>query len=131
MIRVDTAQAAVLLTGDIERLSEMNLRERRQPLAADVLVVPHHGSRDASSAAFLDAVQARHVLIPVGHRNRYGHPHAQALARYRERGAAIWRSDRDGAVTVRLEQTGIVVTRARAEQQRYWRAHTEIRISRD
>jgi competence protein ComEC len=121
VIRVDTERAGALLTGDIERLSEMNLRERAQPLAADVLVVPHHGSSSSSSAAFLAAVRPRHLVIPVGHRNRYGHPHPEVMARYRALGAPVWRTDRDGAVTLRMGREGVTVERARAAEKRYWR----------
>lgn len=121
VLRVDTAHAGVLLTGDIERLSEMNLRERAQPLAAEVLVVPHHGSSSSSTAEFLAAVRPRHFVIPVGHRNRYGHPHPEVLARYRALGAPIWRTDREGAITLRLGREGVTVERAREVERRYWR----------
>ncbi len=121
VVRVDAVGGSALLTADIERLSEMNLRERRQPLAADVLVAPHHGSHTSSSRAFLRAVGAKVIVIPVGHRNRYGHPHPEVLARYRALGVPVWRSDRDGAVTLRLEPGGATVERAREEARRYWR----------
>lgn len=121
VIRVETATASVLFTGDIERLSEMNLRERGQPLAAEVLIVPHHGSASSSTPEFLAAARPRHIVIPVGHRNRYGHPHPEVLARYRALGASIWRTDRDGAVTLRLERDGVTVERARRTEKRYWR----------
>jgi competence protein ComEC len=121
VVRVDASGGSALLTADIERLSEMNLQERRQPLASDVLVAPHHGSHTSSSPEFLRAVGARTIVIPVGHRNRYGHPHAEVLARYRALGVPVWRTDRDGAVTLRLEPGNVAVERARWEERRYWR----------
>lgn len=121
VIRVDAADAGALLSGDIERLSEMNLSERGQPLATEVLVVPHHGSASSSTPAFLAAVSPRHIVIPVGHRNRYGHPHPEVMARYRALPASIWRTDRDGAVTLRLGREGVTVERARVTEKRYWR----------
>ena len=54
----------------------------------DVLVVPHHGSRTSSTAAFLDAVQPRVAVIQAGYRNRFGHPAPDVVERYRERGIA-------------------------------------------
>ena len=126
VLRVDAAGASALLTGDIARLSEMNLLERRQPLAADVLVVPHHGSSGSSSPAFLAAVHARHIVIPVGYRNRYGHPHAQTLVRYRALAVPVWRTDHDGALTLRLGHGGVAgVERAREAEPRYWRVSPE------
>ena len=121
VIRVDAARGGTLLAADIERLSEMNLRERAMTLRADVLVAPHHGSNSSSTPEFLAAVAPGLVVIPVGHRNRYGHPHPEVMARYRALGARIARTDREGAVEVRLERNGMSVTRAVESDRRYWR----------
>ncbi len=121
VIRIDTAHGSALLTGDIERLAEMNLAERRMPLAADVLVAPHHGANTSSTPEFLAAVRPRLVVVPVGRRNPFGHPHPEALARYRALGAEIARTDRHGAVEVRLQATGLTLARAVDEERRYWR----------
>lgn len=121
VIRIEAGRHTALLTGDIERLAEANLRERRQPLAADVLVPPHHGSRSSSSPEFVQAVAAKTVVIPVGWRNRYGHPHPEVLARYRASGAQILRSDRDGAVTLHLGAAGVGLETTRSTEKRYWR----------
>jgi len=51
-------------------------------LAADVLLVPHHGSRSSSTAEFLAAVGAGTAVIPAGYRNRFGHPNAEVMDRY-------------------------------------------------
>ena len=113
--------AAALLTGDIEAAQE-SLLARRQPdaLRADVLLAPHHGSRSSSSAALLDAVRPRLALIQAGYRNRYGHPAAQTLARYRERGIRSADSPACGAIHWRSDQPGQVRCE-RELQQRYWR----------
>jgi len=121
VIRIDSAHGSALLTGDIERLAEMNLAERRMPLAADVLVAPHHGANTSSSPEFLAAVRPRLVVVPVGRRNPFGHPHPEALARYRALGAEIARTDRHGAVEVRLQARGLTLARALDEEPRYWR----------
>ncbi len=121
VIRVDAARGGALLAADIERLSEMNLGERHMPLGAEVLVAPHHGSNSSSTPEFLAAVHPRLVVLPVGHRNRYGHPHPEVVARYHALGAEIARTDRSGAVEVKLERTGLSVTRAAKTEKRYWR----------
>ena len=51
-------------------------------LRADVLVVPHHGSRTSSTPAFIAAVAPRIAIIAAGYRNRFGHPRAEIVARY-------------------------------------------------
>ena len=58
--------------------------------------------------------------MPVGYRNRFGHPKADVLARYEERAIGLWRTDRDGAVSVRLDSTAYRVDAWRAEYRRYW-----------
>jgi len=121
VIRVQTAQFSALLAADIERLGEMNLLERGLLAPADVLLAPHHGSSTSSTPAFLAAVRPRWVVIPVGHRNRYGHPHPEVLARYRAAGVALARTDRDGAVTLRMQGDQLTLERARETEQRYWR----------
>jgi len=119
VLRVRTAGGAMLLTGDIERGAEMEIA--RSGLArADVLLVPHHGSRTSSSAELLDAVRSRHAIIAVGYRSRFGHPHAEVLARYAAAGIAPRRTDRDGAVTVRLGAGAPGLEPERARRARYW-----------
>lgn len=121
VIRLQTARFSALLAADIERLGEMNLLERGVLAPADVLVAPHHGSLSSSTPAFLAALRPRWIVIPVGHRNRYGHPHPEVLARYRASGATLARTDRDGAVTLRMQGDKLTLERARETEKRYWR----------
>lgn len=120
VIRVEAGRHSALLAADIERLSEMNLAERGVLGPADVLVVPHHGSKTSSTPEFLAAVRPRLAVIPVGHRNRYGHPHGEVLALYREMGVPVRRTDREGAVSVVMGEEGLVVETARETERRYW-----------
>ncbi len=124
VLRVQGADKVALLTGDIERDQEIRLlRERPEALRADVLLVPHHGSKTSSSAAFLDAVHPRVAVFQAGHHNRYGHPAGEVLERYRERGIArldsphcgawVWRSDAPSE----LAASGQCV---RDRDRRYW-----------
>jgi competence protein ComEC len=121
VLRVATRRAAVLLTGDIEARDERLLLAGGGALAAGTLLAPHHGSGTSSSAAFLGAVAPAHAVFAVGYRNRFGHPKEAVLARYAAAGATVWRTDRDGAVTVRLAGGGTTVARYREEHPRYWR----------
>ncbi len=122
VLQVMGRHGRLLLPADIERLGEMSLLERLPgELAAEILVAPHHGSKSSSMPAFLDAVRPDWVVIPVGHRNRYGHPAGEVLARYRALGARILRTDRDGALDLRLDADGVRATRARELAPRYWR----------
>ncbi|WCM89727.1 DNA internalization-related competence protein ComEC/Rec2 [Acidovorax sp. NCPPB 3576] len=93
------APPSALLAGDIEQAQESALLARGAIGPADVLLVPHHGSKTSSTAAFLDAVRPRTALVQAGYRNRFGHPAPDVVARYRERGAVLLDSPRCGAAT--------------------------------
>ena len=120
VLRIASQQGAVaLLAGDIEKKQEQALVARAAPLSAHVLLVPHHGSKTSSSAAFLDAVQPRSALVQAAYRSRYGHPAAEVLQRYRERGITVVDSARCGAASWHSERPGEVRCE-RTEQPRYW-----------
>jgi len=114
----------VLLTGDVPARQEQQVIDRAQAAArslrADVLVAPHHGSHSSSSPAFIAAVAPRWVSMQLGYRNHFGHPHAEVLQRYRDRGVAIERSDEQGAVQWRFAAAGTTVVRWRRDHPRYW-----------
>ncbi|MEO6291210.1 MAG: DNA internalization-related competence protein ComEC/Rec2 [Burkholderiaceae bacterium] len=101
-------QKSALLVGDIEQAQEARLVARQEDhpaknsLQSTVLLVPHHGSKTSSSAAFLDAVKPDMAIVQAGYRNRFGHPAPPVMERYQERniktvdsahcGAAAWSS---------------------------------------
>jgi competence protein ComEC len=98
---------AVLLTGDLEAAGEAALVRRwGASLASDVLKVPHHGSRTSSSPALLAAVAPRVAVVSAGADNRFGFPHPAIEAAYARAGTQLWRTDRDGAVTITLRADG-------------------------
>ena len=92
-----------LLAGDIEDGAE----RRVGPAPAEVLKVPHHGSRSSSSAAFIAAVGPRVAVVSAGYRNRFGHPHPAVVERLTTAGIALYRTDRDGAVTIATDGKSI------------------------
>jgi len=120
VLRVASSGGSMLLSGDIERFAESQIIQASKFLATDVLLVPHHGSRTSSSAEFIQAVAPRWAVVPVGYRNRFGHPSREVLERYRAAGAEIRRTDLDGAVLVRLAATGVEVQTERRRRARYW-----------
>lgn len=102
-------QRAVLLPGDLEAAGESALvAAHGDELRSDILKVPHHGSRTSSTAALLDAVAPRVAIASLGAANRFGFPHPGVLDAYRRRGIALWRTDRDGAVTIRIRPSGAI-----------------------
>ena len=77
-----------------------NYLRQKFDLRADVLKISHHGSRYSSAADFLEAVRPKVAVAEVGAGNNYGHPTQDAMARIKAIGAAIFRTDQNGTVSI-------------------------------
>ncbi|MFC6090650.1 DNA internalization-related competence protein ComEC/Rec2 [Saccharothrix lopnurensis] len=110
VLRASTAAGRVLLTGDVELAGQADLLDGHVDLRADVLKVPHHGSR-YSSPAFLAAVRPRIALVSVGAGNRYGHPSGVVVDALVKQGALVLRTDRDGDTAVLTGPEGLRIVR--------------------
>ncbi|MES2509408.1 MAG: DNA internalization-related competence protein ComEC/Rec2 [Pseudomonadota bacterium] len=122
VLRISNGRKTALLVGDIEAPQELKLvndEAAKARLKADFLLIPHHGSKTSSSAAFLDAVQPKFALAQAGYRNRFGHPVASVMQRYEERGVTVVKSPACGAATWRSDQPETVLCQ-RNEGLRYW-----------
>jgi competence protein ComEC len=106
VVLAEFGQVRLLLTGDIEAPAEAALA----PAEAAVLKVPHHGSRSSSTPGLLKGTSPRVALLSVGGRNRFGHPHPDVVDRYRIAGIRLFRTDRDGAVSVATDGEHIFAT---------------------
>mgnify|MGYP001619544675 CR=1 FL=1 len=93
----------LLLTGDIEAKIERELVGRGINIDADLLKVPHHGSKTSTTDEFLDAITPEAAFIQVGTDNRYGHPHSTVLERLDSHGIKYHRTDIDGAIELLLD----------------------------
>ena len=101
---------SLILPGDIGPAVETTLGDTLAPSAIRVLKAAHHGSRMSSTAAFLDAVHPTIVLASAGRANRHGHPDPAVVDRVRERGATLYRTDRDGAIAIDTDGRWLRVT---------------------
>jgi competence protein ComEC len=123
VLRVRAGHHRALLTGDISGLVEARLVAADTGLlATDVLVVPHHGSRSSSSAAFLAAARAPLALLSVAHRSRFGHPAPEVVARHADAGSALGSTAQLGAMTLLLGAEDPPAVRGfRHLHPRFWR----------
>lgn len=125
VLRIATSSTSLLLTGDIESAAEAELLQRvGGKLVADILQVPHHGSRSSSGAAFLDAVSPAIAIVSAGLHNRFDHPHDSVHQRYQARSVRWYSTAQNGAITFRLardEQSVPVPEAYRQSRPRYWR----------
>ena len=123
VLLIDSPYGRVLLPGDIEQAGESALvRQFGGALRADVLLVPHHGSRTSSSAPFLRQVAPQAAIISAGAGNRYGFPHAEVTRRYVSMGVHLLNTAVDGAVAIEVGPGGIVLESERHRRGGFWNA---------
>ncbi|WP_030532455.1 ComEC/Rec2 family competence protein [Prauserella rugosa] len=99
VLRASTPAGRILLTGDIEVAAQGDLLARGVDVRAEILKVPHHGSRH-TRREFLTAVRARVALVSVGADNSHGHPNGEIVRTLRGSGALIARTDEGGDIAV-------------------------------
>ncbi|MDQ1328349.1 MAG: fold metallo-hydrolase, partial [Candidatus Poribacteria bacterium] len=100
VLKLTYKEASFLFTGDIQKEGERQLVNSGRDVKATVLKVAHHGSGSSSSYDFIRAVQPTVAVISVGYRNFYNHPSPYVIARYDRSGVKIYRTDKQGAVTI-------------------------------
>jgi len=114
----------LLLPGDLSDSGERRLVDsliRKDAVRADVLLVPHHGSRHSSSGELLDAVAPRLAVVSSGYANRFTHPHPLTVERYQEEGIELLNTAEVGAVTLYFDSAGLQRWQAeRIVHPRYW-----------
>lgn len=123
VLKVVTEQGSILLTGDIEKSAETWLIENySSDLPAEILIVPHHGSKTSSTHAFLQAVSPSYALIPSGYKNRFGFPHQEVIERLDDLNINWFDTGRHGALTVTTTKNTLKLEAQRLVHRRYWHA---------
>jgi competence protein ComEC len=116
VLKIQYRQHSILLTGDIEKKAEAALIT--SALKADVVKVPHHGSKTSSTAAFVSATKPRFAIVSVGIDSMFGHPHAEVVERWRASGAEVLTTGECGMISVTTDGkdlwvNGFMETRSR------------------
>ncbi len=99
-----------LMTGDIEKPAERDLIASGTDLQADVVKVPHHGSKTSSTQPFIAATHAQTAIISVGQYSMFGHPHREIVERWQASGAQVLTTGKCGTITVTTDGTDLTVT---------------------
>jgi competence protein ComEC len=107
VLRASIGEDSILFATEPEEPAQQVMLDAGVDLAADVLKVPHHGAA-TSIEAFFQAVDADVAVVSVGP-NTYGHPVPEVLEWIGEAGAEVYRTDRDGEVTVAFGDRGVLV----------------------
>ena len=103
VLRLEFGKARFLFAGDLDKRDEQRLQLKAERLRSPVLKVPRHGSAGSSTQEFVTAVRPSLAIFSVGPRNPFGFPRDEVVARYREVGAEILRTDVDGAIIVETD----------------------------
>jgi competence protein ComEC len=113
--RLECGEHSFLLTADAEQEAMDGLLRIPNGLSARVVKVPHHGARSSLHREWVKRLQAEAMVVSVGAHNRYGHPAPEVIDAYQQRGLALYRTDRDGAVrfTATLGSHDMTITTAR------------------
>lgn len=106
VLKVSFRGQKLLLCGDIETEAENHLLGYGEFLASQIIKVPHHGSATSSTPSFLDLVQPEMAVISVGAKNKFNHPDSTTVARYRQRGVYLHRTDQAGALQLQIKGSG-------------------------
>lgn len=96
--------------------------------SVDVLKVGHHGGKTSTGLALLQVTQPKIAILSVGRPNRFGHPHDEVLRRLEEQAIDVYRTDRDGSISVWSVGSFRVIQTARNSTDRIWNFPQRIRI---
>lgn len=111
--RLSYGNFSMMFTGDAEKEEEASILANKGTLKSDVLKVGHHGSRTSTSPEFLKAVAPKEAFISCGLNNDYGHPHKTTVAKLEKAKVHIYRTDRDGTLTLTTTGDGYKITKER------------------
>jgi competence protein ComEC len=109
VMRLTDGAESFLLAGDIERPSERKILSEEQVVGVNFLKVAHHGSKTSTTEPFLSAAHPAFAAISAGRDNIFGHPSPEVMERLEAAGVRVYRTDRDGAITVSTDGNTISV----------------------
>ena len=112
--RLTYGNFSMMFTGDAEKEEEATILKKGGTFKSDVLKVGHHGSRTSSSPAFLKAVSPKDAFISCGQGNDYGHPHKVTLQKLEKAKINIYRTDRNGTVTLTTDGSKYEISKERS-----------------
>ncbi|WP_062518440.1 ComEC/Rec2 family competence protein [Demequina gelatinilytica] len=110
VVRIAAEGLVVVALGDVELSAQRRLARAASFVDVDVVKAAHHGSA-TQDPGLVREIAAPVAILSVGEGNDYGHPAAEALALYGERGAAVLRTDLCGDVVLGARDGAPVLVR--------------------
>ncbi|QKJ67052.1 DNA internalization-related competence protein ComEC/Rec2 [Deefgea piscis] len=118
VLRIHNRWHSALIPADISRLEEGELLAAGLT-STEIVIAPHHGSKSASSDAFIQALQPQYAVFSAGFMNQFRHPHPDVQQRYAAAGARLLRTDQSGSLQFTVGEL-IKLQEQRAIAPRYW-----------
>lgn len=112
VLLLEYAGRRILLTGDAEQAAEESMHAAGILAPVDILKAGHHGARESTGSALLNATEPGIAIISCGVANRHGHPAPEVMQRLTARNVDIWRTDQDGTVYLRIDNDGAISIKA-------------------
>lgn len=124
VIQISVGDRHVLLTGDIEAAAERALLSAGMLTSTTIALVPHHGSKTSSSAAFVESLSPSLAIVSAGYANRWGMPTSDVVDRWSGSGARVVNTADSGQIAVRLcaDRSRDTFSRQRDDHRRFWHA---------
>ncbi len=105
VVRAEYKNKSFLFPGDIMEKAEAELvKVAGEDLKSTVLIAPHHGSKTSGTEGFIRRVDPEYVIISAGWENRFKMPHDSVMKRLKKTGAGIFRTDKNGAVSIAVTE---------------------------
>lgn len=110
--KLNYKKISILFTGDIEEIAEKQIIKKwGNKLQANILKIAHHGSKSSTIQEFVDLVKPQIALIGVGEKNTFGHPNSGVLARLKNIGTKVLRTDNLGEISITINKKGKIKMR--------------------
>lgn len=106
VIKFTYGKTSFLFTGDIEEDGTEGIL--KEDINCDVIKIPHHGGQNDKSNLLAQKAKAKYAVVSCGEDNSYGHPHKDTVKEFKKKGAKIYRTDKDGAISFTLDKNGII-----------------------
>jgi len=121
LIHFNNQYGSVLFTGDIERAAEQKLvKQLDSSWQAQVMQIPHHGSKTSSSKAFVNLIKPKVAIVSARSFNQWNFPIPIVLKRYGNMQTQVYDTSTEGQITVEFTSQGRFTTSYRRQRAPFW-----------